>query len=291
MGPRSRRPIRKNYYRHSDARRRAVILRRLRLGLKAFAGIALLLLFSFAFIFGYDFLTQCDYFRAQQVSVTGTCRLSEAQVLQQAQIHPGMNILSLNLSMVRKRLLALAWVADAQVSRELPSKLHVHIQEHQPLAILDMGRRFIINTDGQIFKEVGANDPGHLPRVSGLEFSDINVKGEDRSLPFNAVMNVLLRGQKPGSVLPVGLIREIRVDRDIGLTLYAPDLGPLKINAIKIGFDNYDSKYAGLKNILNYLEKRPQLAQIEAIDLNNIHRIVVQPAVAIDASANDQKEV
>jgi cell division protein FtsQ len=259
---------------------------RLAFSIKTAAVGTLLLLVSFLFIFTYDLITQCDYFRAEILTVTGEHRLTEKQVLQQAQITKGMNILSVNLSRVRKRILAHSWVEDAEVSRELPTGISIRIKEHQPLAILDLGRRFIINAHGELFKEMDASDRCRLPVISGLEFSDINVQGESRSVPFDAVMKLLALGKKPESVLPCRLIKRIRVDREMGLTVYAFD----RIKAIKIGYDNYPNKFEMLKNVLFYLEKNGSFSQLEYIDLNNLNRIVVNPA-KIKSAAGGHEEV
>jgi len=116
-------------------------------------GTTFLFLISFSFIFSHDFLTQCDYFNADILTIQGTRRLSETQVVKQSQIHKGINILSVHLETVRKRLIANPWIADAEVSRELPNGIHIRITEHQPLAMLNLGRKFLINTAGEIFKE------------------------------------------------------------------------------------------------------------------------------------------
>jgi len=246
----------------------------------------ILLLASFLFIFTYDFITQCDYFKAESLTVTGANRLTDEQVLLQSQITEGINILSVNLSRVRKRLLAHSWIEEAEVSRELPTGISIRIKEQQPLAILDIGRKFIINTHGEVFKEMDASDHCRLPVIGGLEFSDINVRGESRSVPFNAVMTILALGKKPESILPCGLIKRIRVDREMGLTIYAFD----HIKAIKIGYDDYPNKYEMLKNVLFYLKKNGNFSHLESIDLNNLNRIVVNPA-RIGSDAGGHKEV
>jgi cell division protein FtsQ len=246
----------------------------------------ILFLASFLFIFSYDFITQCDYFKAESLTVTGANRLTEEQVLLQSQITEGINILSVNLSRVRKRLLAHSWIEEAEVSRELPTGISIRIKEQQPLAILDLGRKFIINTHGEVFKEMDASDHCRLPVIGGLEFSDINVRGESRSVPFNAVMTILALGKKSESVLPCRLIKRIRVDREMGLTIYAFD----RIKAIKIGYDDYPNKYEMLKNVLFYLKKNGNFSHLESIDLNDLNRIVVNPA-KIGSKAGGHKEV
>jgi cell division protein FtsQ len=228
---------------------------------------------SLLFVFSYDFLTQCDYFKAEALRVSGIHRLTQKQVLQQANINTGVNIFSVNLSKVRKRLLANSWVEDAEVRRDLPSGINISIKEQKPLAVLDLGRKFIINTSGEIFKEMNEADHCNLPVISGLEFSDINVKGESRSIPFESVMSILGLGKKPDSVLPYSRIKKIQVDREMGLTIYAFD----RIREIKIGYNNYPDKYAMLKDVLFYLEKNGGFSRLESIDLNNLNRVVVNP--------------
>ncbi len=281
-----RKRIRKNYYKNSAARKRNKMLKRVVFGIKITAVGTALLFISLLFVFSYDFLTQCDYFRAKGLMVTGTHRLTHKQVLKAAQIHTGVNIFSVNLSKVRKRLIAHSWIQDAEVSRELPSGINIRIKEQKPLAILDLGRKFIINAHGEIFKEMNASDQCNLPMISGLEFSDINVNGESRSIPFDAVMNILALGQKSESVLPYRLIKRIRVDREMGLTIYAFD----HIKEIKIGYNDYSSKYAMLKDVLYYLKKNGGFSRLESIDLNNLNRIVVNPA-KIESAVRGHKEV
>ncbi len=281
-----RKRIRKNYYKNSTARKRSKILKRFVFCLKLSVVGAGLVLVSLLFVFSYDFLTQCDYFKAKELSIIGTHRLTQKQVLKQANITTGVNIFSLNISKVRKRLLAHSWIEDAEVSRELPTGINIKIKEQKPLAVLDHGRKFIINSRGEIFKEMEKADHCNLPMISGLEFSDINVKGELRSIPFDAVMKILGLGQKPESVLPYSLIKRIHVDREMGLSIYAFD----HIREIKIGYHNYPDKYAMLKDVLFYLQKNGEFSRLESIDLNNLNRIVVNPA-KIESDAKGHKEV
>ena len=281
-----RKRLRKNYYKNSNARNRDKMLKRFVFALKLMVVGTALVFVSLLFVFSYDFLTQCDYFKAEELMVNGTHRLTQNQVLQQANIATGVNIFSVNLSKVRKRLLAHSWIEDAEVRRDLPSGINIRVKEQEPIAVLDLGRKFIINTHGEIFKEMDKADHCNLPMISGLEFSDINVKGESRSIPFDSVMKILGLGQKPESVLPYSLIKKIHVDREMGLSIYAFD----NIREIKIGYNNYQDKYAMLKDVLFFLEKNGGFSRLESIDLNNLNRIVVSP-VKIESAARDHKEV
>ncbi len=282
--------MRENYYKNSLAKRRANVIQRITACFKIMAAVFLVTAMSIIFIFGYDLLTQCNYFRANSISVDGTNRLSKNQIIKHIGIDAGINIFSINLSATRKRLLAHPWIADAEVRRELPDEINISIKEHKPLAIIDLGRKFLINNHGEIFKELAPSDPGNLPVIIGLEFSDLDVSGLDvsgkfRSTPFNAVIDVLQLGQKEESIIPNRLLKVIRVDREIGITLYAFN----GIKAIKVGYNNYPDKYERLKNVLFYMEKGDMFLDFDTIDLNNLDRIVVNP-VRIESPTTDYKE-
>jgi cell division protein FtsQ len=193
-----------------------------------------------------------------------------------------VNILAVNLSLVRKRLIAHPWIAEAGVSREIPSGLNIRIKEHAPLAVVDVGQKFIINHSGKIFKAWDSSDPANLPVVSGLNVLDLppvygqtdSTEGDtvrERTAPFEAVMKVLRLGRQQGSILPNRSIRQIRVDRHIGLTLFAFD----RIKTINLGYDDYDGKYHMLASLFSYLKNQQSGSDYDRIDLNNLDRVVV----------------
>ena len=275
-----------NHYKNSLTRRRTRRRQRVFMCAKLAGSLSVLCLISSVFVFGHDFLTQCSYFKAAYVTVDGTQRLSDKDVRRQALIDIGTNILALNMSMTRKRLMAHTWIAEAEVRREFPNGIRIRIEEHRPLAALNLGRKLIINTHGEIFKAQSKSDKDQLPLISGLGYQDINIPGQPRSRPFKAVMSILTLGQKPGSILPNKLIKRIHVDPDIGITLFAFD----GRKAIKMGYTQYEHKYDRLRNVLYFLNQRNHFSGFESIDLNNMNRIVVNP-IRIELPARGRKEV
>ncbi len=238
---------------------------------KIVSGLLLVAAMSFAFIFSYDLFTQSDYFSTRNISVKGCSRLDNQEVLDQAKLSLGLNIFSVNLTTTRKRLLAHPWIVEADVSREIPKGIHIHIQEHAPLAIIDMGRKFLLNRKGEIFKEWQIADPVNLPSVYGLSFSDLNVGSPPVNRPFKAVMTILKLGLQSNSIIANRNIKSIRVDKDIGLTVYANS----RLGALKLGYGEYRDKYKRLEEVLSYLEKKQKISAMKSIDLNNPDRVVV----------------
>jgi hypothetical protein len=86
-------------------------------------------------------------------------------------------------------------------------------------------------------------------------------------------MRVLQLGGKKGSVLPNQVVKQIHVDRQIGLTVHAFDRG----KTINLGYSDYAGKYRLLSNFFLYLKHHRSILDFERIDLNNLQRVVVNP--------------
>jgi cell division protein FtsQ len=254
--------------------------------LKIASVLTVVAIMSCAFVFAYDLLTQSSFFSASDIQVSGFNRLSRQEIVDHAGIHPGKNIFAVNLTLTRDRLKAHPWIEEAEVRREIPSGVSIHIKEYEPLAIIDMNHRFLIDRSGEIFKKWDENDPWDLPVIAGLGTLDLKVGDGPFSRPFGAIMEVLKLGRQSGCTIPIETIHTIEVDRDIGLTIHMKD----RAGAVHLGYYDYPSKYELLEKVLVYFQNKDNDSSLRSIDLNNPNRIVVN--IDTNASpATGQKEV
>lgn len=253
------------------------------------------LLLSVLFLMLYRELTDWHYFEAGQIAVTGNDRISEREILLQAGVEKGTNLVSLNLSAVRKRLLAHPWIEDAQVEWRIPSGVGITVREHQPLAIFEIDRKYTLNLHGKIFKVWDGTEPEHLPVVEGIKFSDLGISGSSHTIPFNTVMNVLTFGKSSDCVIPNEMIQRILLDRELGITLFVvPNEKTYNINEIRLGYGEYPIKYNRLQELLSYLKRQQNGMMIHSVNLTNPDRIVIAPvhdeSRDEDTSNEDDKE-
>jgi cell division protein FtsQ len=279
--------------RNLGRRAKAARLARLAQAAKLLAGAGLVAAVSLFFVFVHDLFIQSDYFNAREVLVEGAERASAREIQALTGIRPGVNLLAVNLSAARRALLSHPWVAEAQVHRELPARLRITVREHAPVAIVDVGRRFLLNAEGEVFKLWEAADPAGLPVVSGLLAADL--RAADRSAaagrlppfgiapepppdrlrprPVEAVLQVLALGREPDAALPARQIRAIRVDRELGLTVMAFPEGA----AVRLGYDDYAVKYRLLADLMAFFRSHPPAVDFDRIDLTDVHRVIVNP--------------
>ena len=283
--------IRRNAYKKRSKNRRNTIVSRTLLSTKVLLAMAAFGLFNLMLIFAHDWLTQTDRLGIEAIAITGCDRLTPDLVRTQAGLAEARNILTVNLTTTRKRLLAHPWIADVQVSRDIPDRLRIHIREHTCLAILDLGRRFLMSTEGDIFKELEPGETQDVPVVSGLRYTDLGLHAEAPTPIMRSVMKILKPRQRSNRRDLVHQIQAIHADPALGLTIFiADDQQPQGYHSILLGFDDFDEKYATLQRIAAYLQKSHRYAGFHSIDLNNLNRIVVNP-VTPSAAGNARKEV
>jgi len=276
-------PKRKNRFKKKRPANRDVLRRRIVSGLRVLAGLFFISATSAAFILAYDYFTQADQFTARKIEVAGIRRLNREQVLDIADIGKDTNILSVNLTTTRKRLLAEPWIAEATVSRDIPSGLRLNITEEQPLAFLEMedGQGFLINAEGRVFKRQGPEGTEGLPQVQGLSHADLPVDNQPATEAFESVMRLLNLAKKSDGPLSLPSIRRIQVDREIGITVAVNGAD----RAVKLGFGQYRQKRSILEKIMAKMEKDSRLKAFRVIDLFDLDRIVVTLASAVPSDA------
>ncbi|PID40129.1 MAG: hypothetical protein CR984_04815 [Proteobacteria bacterium] len=235
--------------------------------------VTMLLTTSGALILAHDFFTQMDHFRVRHLSVSGQQHLTRQQILDMAGVDAQSNLLSVNLTEARKRLLADPWIAAATVRREIPSGLHIHIREERPLAIvtLDEGSEVLINAAGKVFaKAINVRGPV-LPSVLGLDATDLPLSSGPASRTFSAALELLkLAGDKDCPLFRLGLDR-IVMDPDIGATIHTRKGGRI----VKLGFGRYREKCDVLERVIARLKRDDRMAPYRVVDLFDLNRIVV----------------
>lgn len=75
------------------------------------------------------------------------------------------NFFSVNLEALRQSLEELPWIRRAEVRRQWPSRIEVHIEEHVPAAFWGQGTGQLVNTYGEIFAAGMSTTPTSLMPV------------------------------------------------------------------------------------------------------------------------------
>ena len=113
-------------------------------------------------------LTRSPLVHARTIRVHGASHLTRSDVLGEAQIAVGVNVFMLDARAAERRLEADPWVADATISKHLPSTLVVDIQERSPVAVMESaGLLRLVAGDGTLLD--AAAQGVSLPLIASAE--------------------------------------------------------------------------------------------------------------------------
>ncbi|MBF0572341.1 MAG: FtsQ-type POTRA domain-containing protein [Desulfamplus sp.] len=166
------------------------------------------------FIFIENTIVQSNFLAIKEISVSGTNILSKEEVIEQAELYPEDNILSVNLRHTRLRIISHPWIEDASVKRSLPSKIIITIKEESPLAVVHIPDKadIILNRKGVPFTENDAigsdiyvndirNSTGMVTN-SDIEDNKANIKSELSGIK-SGKENGKLNNENANIILPV----------------------------------------------------------------------------------------
>lgn len=101
----------------------------------------------------------------QGVEVTGARTLSEAEVLEAADVPTGGPLATLDLVAIQRRVASLAVVRSVEVSRRWPDDVLIEIEEREPVAVVDRGGELrAVDAEGVVFGSY-RKAPRGLPRI------------------------------------------------------------------------------------------------------------------------------
>ena len=286
-----KRKIRRNTFKRGNRQRRQHRIDHIRRILLSTAGLLAFLAFNLVLILAHDWITQTALLPIEEVQVEGVQRLSAETVRRRADIHAGGNILAVNLGVARRRLEAHPWIAGVRVIREIPDRIIIRIREQDCRAVLHLDRQFLVNPDGLIFKERRKGECADVPLVSGLDYADLRIAGRPAGPPLTAAMALLNSLPDPKILGKQTKIQEIRVDQELGLTLFVTRPGTQPPHStIILGFTPWEKKYQKLSAVQAYLERRDLVPGGPIFNLRTPDRIVISPGTGA-ATAGSTKEV
>ena len=160
------------------------------------------------------------FLRVQEVVVlTPLKRLSEPDLVRLSGVQKGRPLLPLSLSRIRKDLLRYPWIREVRLSKSIPGRILVWVEEQEPVALIETreekGSFYLVNREGVVFKKSEAGDPGNLPLLTGLSESDV-------ASQIQRLLALLNFFQETNDFKKVD-VSELHLDEEGDLTLFVGD--------------------------------------------------------------------
>ncbi len=217
----------------------------------------------------YGYMVDSPLLALREVVIEGCRKTSERDILSMTHLDRGPNILSIKLATLRSKVETNPWIERAEIRRIFPDRISIRITERRPAAIILLDRFYYIDTQGVIFTRVPKDHQIDHPILTGLHRDDFKANPDEAWGLISKALR-LIRVIEGGEVLSQKDISEIHMDKAFGISIYTKD-GAIEI---KLGLDNYDTKWKRLERVWRHLRKRP--FKPAYIDCNYEKRVIVK---------------
>jgi len=123
------------------------------------------------------------FLRVKEVVVmTPLKHLTEFDLIRLSDVGKGDNIMRLSLAQVRRNLLRYPWIKEVRLSKRVPARLFIWVEEQEPVALLELpdatsaSSWYFVNKQGGVFKKVEQGDPKDFPILTGLAPAEIKTR-------------------------------------------------------------------------------------------------------------------
>lgn len=208
---------------------------------------------------------------SKNIEITGLKRLQPELILQLSKLGPGTNLLALKPFQVERTLENHPWIARANLTRNWPQRVHLQIQEREPVALVQVGELYYVDYRGHLFKPLSPGDPHDFPIITGLPrqfFSPQEGALPETMARVKEIMDLLKKASSP---LSLENISEIHVDLERGLTLYANGLGA----GVDLGRDHYQEKLQRLAQVWPSITQKGYLPRAARISLDYPRKVLL----------------
>jgi len=207
----------------------------------------------------------------KNIDITGLKRLQPELVLQLTKLGPDTNLLALKPLQAERALETHPWIARATLTRKWPHRVHLQIQEREPIALVQAGELCYVDQRGNLFKPLSPGDPHDFPIITGLPrefFSPGQGALPETMARIVELMDLLKKAPPP---LNLENISEIHVDLERGLTLFANGLGA----GVDLGMGHYQEKLSRLAQAWPVITQKGYLPRAARINLDYPQKVLL----------------
>lgn len=147
-----------------------------------------------------------------EISVVGTARTDADQIRAVAGIGNGEPLLLADLGAAAEAVESLPWVAEAEVTRDLPGSVHIRVREREATAVVSgEGRAVLVDADGRVLDAAGTGaGPGYVQVVTDQAPPEAG-RPIDPALGAAVELAGRLRTNPAGAVVAIHLEPDLRL--------------------------------------------------------------------------------
>jgi cell division protein FtsQ len=204
------------------------------------------------------------------IEVTGQSRMTRQEIEAVSGITPGVNLFLLNPRDVVARLEAHALIRRAEVTRALPNRVTITVEERRPFTLVHTGKLHWIDEHGADLGPESRAVALGAPVLSGLDAGELGSgpgAPSERATLGITLVRLLVHSQSP----LLQQVSEIDMSRDEGPVLYTVDGVE-----VRLGKEDWEARLGRLQGVLAQLSAAGEA--VTSVDLRFRDQVVLKTA-------------
>jgi cell division septal protein FtsQ len=203
------------------------------------------------------------YFAVTDIAVEAEAPFSPEEILTHSGLIRGMSVWEIDSQQVEERLLTISGIRAAQVQREFPQRVAIHVQTCRPVAVIARPTVTYLDDRGESFTLPSQQPELDLPYVTGL--TEMPLDSEATRAALRGVLPLL-----PLATVWAEPLSEIHWDQRRGYTLFLVR----RHITIRLGGEAEPEKFAQIGMVLAHL---PDDGSAAIVDARFANQVVVRP--------------
>ena len=212
-----------------------------------------------------DNIKKSSVFKLKKIVITDIGHYSFNDLIEKVSIEKDISIFEIDLSNVEKQLLELLWIKKVNITRVLPSKISVSIQEHKIKGVVLLDMLYFYNMDYSIFLKAYPSEIKKFVIYSGLSL-------EEYENDFDLFKSKLMEMEKINKTFKTSKLANNCTVSEMAYTKFRGYKTILKCNkdnvSILLGSDAFLNSFNRAETILDMTKKRKE--KIETIIFNEL---------------------
>lgn len=210
---------------------------------------------------------------SDDITISGLNKVTRGQIMEVLGADIGRNVFYIPLDQRRLQLEAIPWIESASMSRLLPNRIAVQIQERVPIAFVQIGSRIQLVDANGVIMDLPRRTHYSFPVVLGLRDSDpLSTRGAQMKL-YSRLVNDLDSGHGRYSKD----LSEVDLTDPENVKVTVSD--PAGAVLVSLGNDQFLERF---KIYLAHIgDWRQQFQRVESVDLRYDGQIIVNPETAV----------
>lgn len=236
--------------------------------LRAIVGVLLVVAIGSGVAYGARrYVRTSPRFAVNHIVTTGGKRRGPEEIASIAGISKGQNVFSVDLDRARARLTNDPWIESAEVTRQLPSEITIHVSEREAAGIVSLSSvagtegTYLVTREGLIIKRVEPADPIDFHIVTGVP---LKMLVDDRDGATRVIRQALdlANDYERSPLAQRSPIQEVHVEVNGDLTLIVGKQGTV----LRMGAAPYRKKLEQAVRVMGELDRRGAKPEVIMLD-------------------------